>query len=55
MFGCDYNGWTDLPEEEREGIEAFEADQQKAGIRPPAPTSRFPVIHLRHVPQRRAA
>ena len=25
MFSCDYNGWADVPEEEREGIEAFEA------------------------------
>ena len=24
MFGCDYNGWTDVPEAEREAIEAFE-------------------------------
>lgn len=27
MFSCDYNGWADVPEEEREGIEAFEAAQ----------------------------
>ena len=25
MFSCDYNGWADVPEEEREGIDAFEA------------------------------
>ena len=25
MFSCDYNGWSDVPEEEREGIDAFEA------------------------------
>jgi hypothetical protein len=25
MFSCDYNGWADVPEEEREAIEAFEA------------------------------
>ena len=25
MFSCDYNGWADVPEEEREGVEAFEA------------------------------
>lgn len=27
MFSCDYNGWADVPEDEREGIEAFEAAQ----------------------------
>ena len=25
MLGCDYNGWADVPEEEREAIDAFEA------------------------------
>jgi hypothetical protein len=25
VFSCNYNGWADVPEEEREGIEAFEA------------------------------
>lgn len=25
MFSCDYNGWADVPEEEREGLDAFEA------------------------------
>ncbi|HSJ77018.1 MAG TPA: hypothetical protein VK899_12715, partial [Gemmatimonadales bacterium] len=24
VFSCDYNGWTDVPEAEREAIEAFE-------------------------------
>lgn len=33
MFSCDYNGWADVPEEEREGIDAFEASAQA----PPAP------------------
>ena len=28
MFSCDYNGWADVPEEEREGIDAFEAAGQ---------------------------
>jgi hypothetical protein len=27
MFSCDYNGWADVPEEEREGIDVFEAAQ----------------------------
>jgi hypothetical protein len=25
VFSCDYNGWQDVPEEEREGMDAFEA------------------------------
>jgi hypothetical protein len=33
VFSCDYNGWADVPEEEREGIDAFEA----AGPSTPAP------------------
>ena len=24
MFSCDYNGWTDMREEEREALEALE-------------------------------
>ena len=28
MFSCDYNGWTDVPEAEREAIEAFEIGQE---------------------------
>lgn len=24
MLSCDYNGWADVPEEEREGVDAFE-------------------------------
>jgi hypothetical protein len=25
VFSCGYNGWVDVPEEEREGLDAFEA------------------------------
>jgi hypothetical protein len=25
MMSCDYNGWADVPEEEREAIDVFEA------------------------------
>jgi hypothetical protein len=28
VLSCDYNGWTDVPEEEREALEAFEAALQ---------------------------
>jgi hypothetical protein len=24
MLSCDYNGWADVPEDEREGVDAFE-------------------------------
>lgn len=37
MFSCDYNGWADVPEEEREGIDAFEAAQLPGSSTPPAP------------------
>ena len=53
VFSCDYNGWTDVPEEEREGIEVFEASRQLPALlipriaRPPQP--------LVWVPRRRAA
>ena len=29
VFSCDYNGWTDVPEGEREAIEAFELAQEE--------------------------
>ena len=29
VFSCDYNGWTDAPEAEREAIEAFELAQEE--------------------------
>jgi hypothetical protein len=33
VFSCDYNGWADVPEEEREGMDAFES----AGLPNPNP------------------
>jgi hypothetical protein len=30
VFSCDYNGWADVPEEEREGIDAFESSRSWA-------------------------
>jgi hypothetical protein len=55
VFSCDYNGWADVPEEEREGIDTFEA-----ALKPPAPTPVSPVIRLlpppaAPLPQRKAA
>ncbi len=35
MFSCDYNGWADVPEEEREAIQAFEAAHQAIMMPPP--------------------
>lgn len=55
MFSCDYNGWADVPEEEREGLAAFDAQ-------PEAPAD--PASSLLHLvsgvpassfPQRKAA
>lgn len=56
MFSCDYNGWADVPEEEREGIEAFES----AYSLPPSLVYvplviKPPLIPLREVLERRAA
>jgi hypothetical protein len=28
VFSCDYNGWADVPEEEREGLDVFEFGEQ---------------------------
>ncbi len=33
MFSCDYNGWADVPEDEREAIDAFEAARPLPAIR----------------------
>lgn len=41
MFSCDYNGWADVPEEEREGIDAFEAGT--SAIAEPTIRKRLPV------------
>ena len=37
MFSCDYNGWADVPEDEREALEIFEAGPwiQRTFIPPP--------------------
>jgi hypothetical protein len=36
VYSCDYNGWADVPEEEREGIDAFEAVQRSNPLENPA-------------------
>jgi hypothetical protein len=37
VFSCDYNGWADVPEEEREGVDAFEATRLPQRAVAPAP------------------
>jgi hypothetical protein len=32
MFSCDYNGWADVPEEEREAIDAYESENPAAEL-----------------------
>jgi hypothetical protein len=34
MFSCDYNGWADVPEEEREAIDAYELEQTGPAVLP---------------------
>ena len=56
MFSCDYNGWADVPEEEREGIDCFELSESGR-------TAQFrmtlviaaPEVGRREVSERRAA
>lgn len=33
VFSCDYNGWADVPEEEREGIDVFDTAKVPPTIR----------------------
>ena len=56
MFSCDYNGWADVPEEEREGIDAFELTLgvERAQLWMPLLIEASPV-RLQDVPERRAA
>jgi hypothetical protein len=42
VFSCDYNGWADMPEEEREAIAAFEASVLPSIPRPVPLTVRMP-------------
>jgi hypothetical protein len=30
VMSCDYNGWNDAPEDEREALDAYEAAAEKA-------------------------
>jgi hypothetical protein len=56
VFSCDYNGWADVPEEEREGIDVFESTHLSAATPVDVPFRiEAPLIPLRHLPERRAA
>jgi hypothetical protein len=50
MISCSYNGWADDPEDEREGLDIFEATL-KLPAAPPPPRLLLP----RRVPERKAA
>jgi hypothetical protein len=43
VFSCDYNGWVDVPEEEREGIDMFEATQLPSSASGPASLFKQPM------------
>jgi hypothetical protein len=56
VFSCDYNGWADVPEEEREGLDAFEDRPvlpSKALV--PARLVRGPILPVPLILHRRAA
>ena len=56
MFSCDYNGWADVPEEEREELEIFEAAHPLLQEGALVPVLVEPPAALRNqIPQRRAA
>jgi hypothetical protein len=54
VFSCDYNGWADVPEDEREAIDAFDAARQPTVIQPVTPVYQAP-LYLPPAPLRRAA
>ena len=43
VYSCDYNGWADVPEEEREGLDAFETS-------PPPVKALAPIRYFAQVP-----
>jgi len=55
MFSCNYNGWADVPEEEREGIEAFESTHLEVTIPPAVLVVLWPAPPVPRLLERRAA
>jgi hypothetical protein len=54
VFSCDYNGWADVPEDEREAVEAFES-AAAASADPLPPVLMLAFLPTPVVPERRAA
>jgi hypothetical protein len=50
VISCNYNGWADVPEEEREGMDTFEATRM---LLTPVPAVRL--LLPRAIPVRKAA
>jgi hypothetical protein len=55
VFSCDYNGWADMPEAEREAIEALELGHLPAGQAPLREIPPPPAAPVRWIPEQRAA
>jgi hypothetical protein len=56
MFSCDYNGWADVPEEEREALDAFETNSAAPEVTVYAPlVLRALGVPVRASSERRAA
>jgi hypothetical protein len=56
VFSCDYNGWADVPEDEREALEVFEAGLLRlVRLSATPPLVHDPATLLLRVPERRAA
>jgi hypothetical protein len=55
VFSCGYNGWVDVPEEEREGLDAFEASLRRLTVAPVLPSSPSLLFLPSRIPDRKAA
>jgi hypothetical protein len=55
MFSCDYNGWADVPEDEREALEAFEAGPAPTDVQPAGRLPLLPAVVPVRLSTRRAA
>ena len=55
MFSCGYNGWADVPEEEREGLDVFEASRDRPRTAVALTPSHTLLLLPRSIPDRRAA
>lgn len=55
MFSCGYNGWQDVPEEEREGLDVFDASLERPKAVPALPPSSHLLLLPSSFPDRKAA